>query len=315
MHRGWVVSLGAVLSWALLSAISRVILVRFEIDPWGFSFIQLATGGLVLLLISGRLSSAQASFRKPATWIIGLFRVLSASAYTALLAVVSVLEVGIMGAISLPAVTLAVWVVFTRRPTRGETIGHLIVLGCAGALLQSLDGGLRDLALMLVLANTVCVTAMTILAERHPDNHSVDASVRLGFTGAVLLVTAGMFLVVRLAQAGLSAQIWDWQMLVFGTLVGVFLRAPSMVLAFASIRLVGSQNYSAATAFLPLFGMSLEHVFYVWGWIGISRFQFDILYLGIGTAAGTIAVLGARLLSRRAARRVTTRDNQTARSG
>ncbi|WP_297540217.1 hypothetical protein [Roseovarius sp.] len=315
MHRGWVVSLGAVLSWALLSAISRVILIRFKIDPWGFSFIQLTTGGLVLLLISGRLSLARASFRKPTTWIIGLFRVLSASAYTALLAMLSVLEAGIMGAISLTAVTLAAWVVFARPPGRGEIIGHLIVLGCAGTLLQSLDGGLRDLALILVLANTICVTAMTILAERHPDNHSVDASVRLGFTGAVLLVTAGMFLVVRLAQAGLSPQIWDWQMLVFGALVGVFLRAPSMVLAFASIRLVGSQNYSAATAFLPLFGMALEHVFYVWGWIGISRFQFDTLYLGFGTAAGTIAVLGARFLSRRTERRMTTRENQIPRSG
>lgn len=315
MHRGRVVSLGAVLSWALLSAISRVILVRFDIDPWGFSFIQLATGGLVLLLISGRLSAARASFRKPATWIIGVFRVLSASVYTALLAVVSVLEAGIMGAVSLTAVTLAVWIVFARPPARGEAIGHLIVLGSAAALLQSLDGGLRNVALMLVLANTVCVTAMTVLAELHPDNHSADASVRLGFTGAVLLVTAGMFLVVRLAQAGLSPEIWDWQMLVFGALVGVFLRAPSMVLAFSSIRLVGAQNYSAATAFLPLFGMALEHAFYTWGWIGVSRFQFDILYLGFGTAAGTIAVLVARLLAKRAVRRMTASESQTARSG
>ena len=67
-----------------------------------------------------------------------------------------------------------------------------------------------------------------------------------------------------------------------------------MVLAFSSIRLVGSQNYTAAIAFLPLIGMVIEHSFYFLGWLDVTRFELEFLYLGIGTAIGTFAVLFAR---------------------
>ena len=227
MRHGWVISFGAVLSWALLSAVTRVVLVRFDLDPWGFSFVQLTAGGLVLLLFSGKASFAKTSFQRPSTWVIGMFRVLSASLYTALLAIVSVLEAGIMGAISMSFVAVAVWLVFSRPPARGEWVGHLLVLGCAAAMILRLEPSLVILTLTLVFANTICVVAMTVLAEMHPDNLSENPSVRIGFSGAVLLVTAGIFLLVRLAQAGLSAGFWDWKLVFLGALVGVFLRAPS----------------------------------------------------------------------------------------
>ncbi|WP_107496468.1 EamA family transporter [Thalassobius sp. I31.1] len=299
MQQGWLISFGAVLFWALLSAVTRVVLVRFDLDPWGFSFVQLTTGGLVLLLFSVKAPFAKTSFLRPSTWIIGVFRVLSASLYTALLAIVSVLEAGIMGAISMSVVAISVWLVFARPPARGEWIGHLVVLACAAALVAKVDPSIRTITLTLVFANTICVVGMTVLAELHPDNLSEDPAVRIRFSGTVLLVTAGMFFLARLAQTGLSAEFWDWHMLLFGTLVGIFLRAPSMVLAFSSIRLVGSQNYSAATAFLPLFGMLMEHLFYLLGWINVTRFQLDFLYLGIGTAIGAITVIAARILARR----------------
>ena len=204
-----------------------------------------------------------------------------------------------MGAISMSFVVLAVWLFFSRPPSKGEWVGHLIVLGCAAALVLRLEPSLHILTLTLVFANTICVVAMTVLAEMHPDNLSDDSSVRIGFSGAVLLVTAGIFFFVRLAQTGLSVGFWDWKLLLFGVIVSVFLRAPSMVLAFSSIRLVGSQNYTAATAFLPLIGMVIEHSFYLIGWIDVSRFELEFLYLGIGTAIGTIVVLVARATARK----------------
>jgi hypothetical protein len=80
------VTIGAVLTWASVSAVSRVLLVRLGLDPWSFSFIQLCSGGLALLAMSGKAAFGAVSFRRPSTWILGFFRVLSAALYTAPLA-------------------------------------------------------------------------------------------------------------------------------------------------------------------------------------------------------------------------------------
>ncbi|MEQ9125307.1 MAG: translation-associated GTPase, partial [Alphaproteobacteria bacterium] len=96
-----IVTAAAVFWWGALVAASRVVLLRYGLDPWAFSFIQLCAGGVLLLLLGGRRSLALASFRRPATWALGVLRVASAALYTAVLAWVSALEAGTIGAVSL----------------------------------------------------------------------------------------------------------------------------------------------------------------------------------------------------------------------
>lgn len=297
MDRPSVVTIAAVLSWAALNVVSRFLLTRLHIDPWGFSFIQLFAGGIALLAINGRASFGVASLARTSTWILGLLRVLSAAVYTTVLALVSVLETGILGAINMPLIALAVWLLFGRAPARGEWLGYLTIFCSISLLAMDLDSEIRKVALGLMLCNGVCLVSMTLLAEKHPDNLSENPSVRLRFTGTVLLVTAGMFALLRLVQTGFGTEGWDWRLLVSGIVVGVALRAPSMVLTFSSIRLVGAQNYTAATAFLPLIGLAIEQLFVRFGLIEVSRFKFETLLLGLLVAIGTMIVLAARMSS------------------
>lgn len=295
------ITLAAVVSWAALIAVSRILLLRLGLDPWAFSFVQLCAGGLVLVAAGGRRRAGLGSLRRPSTWALGVFRVLSAASYTAVLAWVSVMEAGVLGAVNVPLVAAAVWFAFGRRPARGEWIGHLVILAAITPLVAALDGGIRHPAVGLMLINEVCLVASTLLAERHPDNVSDEPGVRLRFTGTVLLVTAALFLAVRTLQGGGTADIWTWPMLVAGGLVGVALRAPSMVLSFWSIRLVGSQNYMAATSLLPLIGMGLEQAAYASGLIDITRFRTETALLALGVVAGTLMVAAARLRAARSA--------------
>ncbi len=295
MQTGFIVTAGAVASWALLSAVSRLLLLRLELDPWAFSFIQLCAGGLILVLVAGRGRSISLySFRRPTTWILGVLRVVSAALYTTVLGWLSVLETGTLGAISTPLAALGVWLVFRRRPMPGEWIGHLAILGAAAWMLFGLNGELRsDVAVMMGL-NALTIVAMAILAEKHPDNLSDAPGVRLRFTGAVLLVTAGAFLAVRALQEGGADTVWDWKVLIVGTIFGITLRAPSMVLSFWAIRLVGAQNYAAANAFLPLIGMALEQAAYAAGLIDVSRFDIATLCIAVVVVSGSVTIFIAR---------------------
>ena len=52
-----------------------------------------------------------------------------------------------------------------------------------------------------------------------------------------------------------------------GLAVGVALRGPSMYLTFWSINAVGTHNYLAAVAFLPLVGQAFEYLLALGGWL------------------------------------------------
>lgn len=300
MRLAFLVTLGAILSWAAVIAASRILLLRLDIDPWAFSFVQLCAGGVLLLALGGRRRPDLSSLRRPSTWLLGVLRVISAACYTAVLAWVSVLEAGIMGAVATPMVSAAVWAAFGRRPARGEWLGQTLILLAILPVVAGLEGGLRHPAIVLMVVNEICLVSAMLLTERHPDNVSDEPGVRLRFTGAVLLVTAGLFLAARALQGGGADGIWDWRLLAAGAAVGIAFRAPSMVLSFWSTRLVGAQNYMAAASLLPLIGMGLEQLAYAAGVIQVSRFAPQTALLGVGVAAGTLLVVAARV---RAARR------------
>ena len=155
MRTPLLVTLGAVLSWAALLAASRVLLVGLALDPWAFSFVQLCAGGIVLIAAGGIQRFELSSFRRPSTWILGTLRVLSAALYTAVIAWVSVLEAGVLGAVNIPMVAVAVWAAFGRRPARGEWLGHLAILAAILLLVAQLEGGVWHPAVGLMLLNEV----------------------------------------------------------------------------------------------------------------------------------------------------------------
>lgn len=300
MNRPVLVTVAAILCWALLSVVSRILLLDLALDPWMFSFIQLSAGGVGLLAIGGCKGVDLSSFKYPTTWALGALRVLSAALYTAVLAWISVLEAGILGAMSMPVIALCVWALTRRRPARFEWLGHLIILAAVCALALRLEDTLRTAAVGLMALNALCLTAMNLLAERHPDNISDVPGVRTRFTGAVLLVTAGLFAFGRLLQHGALEGGIDMPLVVAGVCVGVFLRAPAMLLAFWSIRLVGAQGYTAAISLLPVFGMGFEQAFVALGLLSQSRLQIGTVGLAGGVVAGTLVVLAARKQAARA---------------
>ncbi len=315
MRHPILVTAAAILSWSALIAISRILLVRYAFDPWAYTFLQLCAGGICLLAIGGRGRLSLDSFRRPSTWVLGVLRVLSAALFTAVLVWVSAMEAGILGAVNVPMVAVAVWLVFGRRPARLEWLGHAVILAAIAPLVLTLEGGFANPAVILMLLNEVVLVAGTLLAERHPDNSASTPGSRARFTGAVLLVTAGLFLALRVAEDGGVGDVdWSAPLIVSAVLVGVFLRGPSMFLTFWSTRLIGSQNYLACCTALPVIGMVLEQAAFQWGLIDISRFRPETVLLTAGVVAGTLIVVWARVRTAEASTRsaiVDTPDRQT----
>ncbi|QBY01552.1 hypothetical protein E2K80_13145 [Rhodophyticola sp. CCM32] len=300
MKPALLITTGAILCWALLSVVSRILLLAYDLDPWMFSFLQLFAGGVALLILSGKGGLDLTSFVRPSTWVLGALRVLSAALYTAVLVWVSVPEAGIFGALNLPVVAIIVWIVMGQRPARFEWVGHGLALGAVVMLALQLEPGFRTTVLGLMGLNALCLAGMSLLVEAHPDNRSDLPGARTRFTGAVLLVTAIVFLAARIVQTGSVDGRVDMTLILSSVAVGIFLRAPAMLLAFWSIRLAGTQNYTAAISLLPVFGLVFEQLAVALGLIETSRFQIGTVYLLGLVLLGTFLILFARSLRLRA---------------
>ncbi len=294
MPQAYIITIIAMLFWALLSVVSRILLLKFHFDPWMFSFIQLCAGGISLLVMSGKGGLNLTSFTRPVTWGLGALRVVTAALYTTVLAWVSVLEAGVLGTLNLPFVVLAVWILTKTRPARFEWIGHLLILSAILLLIQTLEPEIRFPVAWLMGLNALCHAALTLLSERHPDNASDLPGARARFTGAVLLVTAAFFLIARLVQNGPGDGMIEMPLLASSILVGILLRAPAMFLAFWSIRLAGALGYTAAVTLLPVFGMMFEQAAVAVGLLDITRFRIETLYLALIVITGTLLVVMAR---------------------
>ncbi|MEM9132600.1 MAG: EamA family transporter [Actinomycetota bacterium] len=248
--------------WALLLVVSRIVLVRYDIDPWSFAFVQLLIGGVVLVAVAGGGEAVDwRSLRRPATWAYGALRVTTASAFTAALVHTTVAYAGMLGTVSVPLAVIGAGVLFGRRPSRREIGGHVVILIGIGLLIGlRLEGGLGNPAVVLMLISELAVVGSSLIAETHPDNNAESPQVRRRFTGTVLLITAAAFLVGRVAQRGaldvaddLGPALW-----ISGLVVGAALRGPAMHASLRAIRLVGADVYLMLAASLAFTGLVLE---------------------------------------------------------
>lgn len=160
-----------------------------------------------------------------------------------------------------------------------------------------MESDVRTIVLGLMGLNALCLGAMNLIAEYHPENKSASLSGRAWFSGVVLAITAAAFLVVRTIQGGEIIGAFSWSLVVSSVTVGVLLRAPSMFLTFWAISVAGAQGYTAAIAFLPLFGMMLEQTAVALGLLDASRFQFEFLFFALLALVGTLLVWVAKRAS------------------
>lgn len=261
-------TLGSFALWALLLVVSRVILVRYDVDPWSFAFVQLIAAGIVLIALStGGEPADWSSLLRIQTWVYGTLRVTTAAASTAALFHVTVTHAGMQGTSKVVFGVVGARLAFGRRPAGLEYGGHLVILAGISVLIATrLDGGIRNPAVLLILVSDLTVVASSLVAEAHPDNNSDNPTVRLRFSGTVLLVTAALFLVFRVLQEGIAwrsgrfgiesgAAVW-----ISGLVVGIALRGPAMHCSLKAIRLVGAEVYLMVAPSLLLAGLMFETI-------------------------------------------------------
>lgn len=274
-----VLDLGAsLLSWAILLVVSRMTLLGLALDPWLFTFIQIVAGGALLVAMAGRGSGLAEALRDPWTWLFGVLRFGTAAFYTAALVHTSTANAACLAMVGVPIRMVLLWLALSRKPFGRELPGQAVILVGLALLAESLEGGWRDPAIVLMILSELCVVASTLIGELHPLNHTDDPRQRAGLTGIMLLASAFFMLVAALGlglvvqwlpsvRAAVSPNVtWlanpslalDARLWVAAVLVGFVLRGPTMFLFLKAVRRVGTENYVAAMVAIPVLSLAFE---------------------------------------------------------
>jgi len=295
----------ATLSWGILLVAVRLLLVQFAFNAWSFTLVQLLVGGASMIMLGGRGDMAWRAFAFPSIWVYGALRVIASACSSAALLYVGVMQDTLLAAMNVPLAGLIVFVASRSLPPPRQLLAHGVIV--AGILLMalSLPGGLANPAVLLEWISESAVVISTFLIERHPQNRVDDIGARCRFTGAVLMVTAAMFVLAwavsgllgaqigsnALAFGDLGALLSDPALLIAGAVVGAALRGPTMYLALYAIRLAGTQTYLAALALLPVVGAALEAVCAAWGWLPWPRLGWaEAVAAGLVVAGSMVLV-------------------------
>jgi hypothetical protein len=300
--------IAATVSWGVLLVAIRVLLVNFTFNAWSFTLIQLLAGGASMIALGGRGAMAWRAFGSLSIWIYGGLRVISSACSSAALLYVGVMQDTLLAAMNVPLAGLIIMVGTRRLPPATQLLAHGVIV--AGILLMALalPGGLANPAVLLEWISETAVVVSTFLIERHPQNRVDDIGARCRFTGAVLMATAAMFILVwglsgvaglhlgsnALAFGDLGALLADPALLIAGAAVGAFLRGPTMYLALYAIRLAGTQTYLAALALLPVVGVALEAVCAAIGWLPWPSLGWPEAIAAIMVVAGSMILVRLR---------------------
>ena len=302
------VAIAATIAWAVLLVATRVELVQLGINAWGFTLVQLLTGGLAMMLIGRRAPIAWASLLSPSIWAYGALRVVSAGSASAALLYVTVMQDTLLAAMNVPLAALVLVIVTRQRIPGGQLAAHGLMIAGIAVMAFSLPGGLGNPAVLFEIIAECAVVASTLLIERHPENQRDDVLARCRFTGAVLMVTAAMFIVVwaisgvlglRLGSNALAfgdpAQLFaSPELLIAGALAGVLLRGPTMYLALLAVLLAGTQTYLATLALLPVACLFFELGCALVGWLPWPTLGWAEIVSGILVIAGSLLLVRLR---------------------
>jgi len=309
----------SLLSWSLLLVTSRVLLFSFHFDPWLFTFIQMLAGGVFLIAVAGYRGDAIHVLSNPSVWIYGVLRVATAALFTTALIHTSTANAAFLGIVSVPISALLLWLFLARTPSLREMPGHAIIVAGLALLATNLENGWRNPAILLMILSELCVVVSTLIAELHPLNRTDNVRQRAFLTGVMLVASASCIVMLSMTLAVLAlvfpgvrmigsgsvdwlndpARAVDWRLWACAIAVGILLRGPSVFLSMWAICKVRTENYVAGMAALPFISLALETAASGLELMEPIAITARTIWYGCLVVFGSIAVMWARVASRR----------------
>ncbi len=306
--RAFVLGGMSVIGFAFIIATNRYAVGTLGVEPLVFSTHSMLFGGLILLVLGGGRPTAFNGLRSPYSWGYGIFRIIELTLYLFALLAITGTEAELIAISRTAFMAIATWLLFRARAPTREWPGLLMIVAGSGMVAARLEADVPWWALGSIFMTFPIILIFSRFAELHPVGGEAKTLVdQAGYVGAVLMVTAIVFLVALMILAGLqdaagrplygplSASVpsvgafFDPDALVTGLTLGALPRTFAMFGSLIAIRDMKMTNYMALLAVTPFFAFLIESVYAAFGLVDLAAVD------GWDAVGGAITISGSML--------------------
>lgn len=307
------VTVACALSWGLLTVFGRILLLEFHFAPATFAFVQMFSGGLVLILLSTKRMKeiGLAPLKQMHTWAFGGLRVVSASLYVGSLVYLSASNIAFLGAIAVTLSVVFVWIALKRQPKFIEIPGHIVILIATYYLVLRLDQQFNNPGVWLLFSSEVIIAIAIIFAERHPLNQSNNSGDTLYLTGMILIASAACLFILSYMASLIEAQLpvnfhpqirsyvadfvlkdfFNPYLWLFGFLAGALFRSAAIYYSLRSVKLTSSEFYLGSMALMPYINLIFEYMAMQIGVLPQTSFNPMVLFWGTIASLASVYII------------------------
>jgi drug/metabolite transporter (DMT)-like permease len=271
---GWV---EAVAYFMLIGVLSLTYAIGhlYGAHPVAFILYAMLVSALAMLLVTGLGPDFRAIVRSPQSWLVGTGIMAIEVFYYILLAYVPPATGSLVMRLAIPFSLAVGLVLYGRQPTRLAVAGGVVVTAAIALALTTVDQAAFWPALAAAVASALSFVLRGFGAEFHPWNRAArTVSEKIRVTGAVVLVTSIVALglaVVALAGHGVgliptsvalptAAELTHGPTLVLALVVGALVLTAMAYLNFSSVVKITTENFTAVSAFTPVFTLVIQEI-------------------------------------------------------
>lgn len=306
---GWV---EAVAYFMLIGVLSLTYAVGhlYGAHPVAFILYAMLVSALAMLLVTGLGPDFRAIVRSPQSWLVGTGIIAIEVFYYILLAYVPPATGSLVMRLAIPFSLAVGLLLYGRRPSLLAVAGAAVVTAGIALALTTLDHAVFWPAVAAAIASALSFVLRGFGAEFHPWNRAARTVwEKIRVTGAVVLVTsivalglafialAGRVAGVIPASAALptAAELTHGPTLILALLVGAFVLTAMAYLNFSSVVKITTENFTAVSAFTPVFTLVIQEIAAAAGVIPrVTVAPMLLLAMGIAVAGVLLIFVDAR---------------------
>lgn len=306
---GWV---EAVAYFMLIGILSLTYAVGhlYGAHPVAFILYAMVVSAVAMLMVTGLGPDFRAIVRSPKSWVVGTGIIAIEVFYYILLAYVPPATGSLVMRLAIPFSLAVGLLLYGRRPSLLAVAGGLVVTVGIALALTTIDRAVLGPAMAAAIASALSFVLRGFGAEFHPWNRAArTVSEKIRVTGAVVLVTsivalglafvalAGRAVGLVPASAALptAADLTHGPTLVLSLIVGALVLTAMAYLNFSSVVKITTENFTAVSAFTPVFTLAIQEIAAAAGVIPrVSVEPMQLVAMAVAVAGVLLMFIDAR---------------------
>lgn len=277
--KGVLFAISTVLVWAILNVVNRYCVIKYDVNIIMFTSYMIFATGVSLLLIRQQVTPQDWKSGVKYSWLYTVMQIIRSFSMISTFVYITSTETSLLFNIEIVITYLMAYLIFHRKPYKGEYWGILIILTGFILFILSLHKEIRTIVSILVIvsATASCIRSI-IVEETTVRNPQTTVRQKCGISGYTMFIGGLLLIIFFFITAGIKyllgenppqilsvlnylpdfKEIFHPATIISSCIAGFCINALTTYLYYSTLEYSKSETFMAVRAFQPVITYTLE---------------------------------------------------------